>query len=231
MSGLIRRMTRSLKSGLQLLFEPAEDPRETFASAGQRQGLLLARVQEALARNTALRRRLERRIAQLHEKLPRLEARACQAVAEGRDDLARMSLEHQQLILIEVQSLEAGLREIQLEEGRIAMISQRLAAQVETLRVRQEMSAARYTAAESQVKVSEAISGVSRELADLGQAITQAEQNADQMQARAAALDQLCEVGLLDSSDPVGIQLVELDIERAVEERLAALKHRSDLKT
>ena len=65
---------------------------------------------------------------------------------------------------------------------------------------------------------------MSKELSYLGQAIEQAEHNADQMQARAAAFDQLCDMGLLDSTDPVGMQLLELDIDRAVEEGLAALK-------
>ena len=54
---------------------------------------------------------------------------------------------------------EANAREVQLEEQRVALVEQRLAAQAESMRIRQEMSEARYTAAESQVIVHEVLSG------------------------------------------------------------------------
>jgi phage shock protein A len=229
MAGLIRQLTALFKTGLGTLLEPAEDPRETFTSPQQRQGELLTRVREALERNAALRKRLDNRIAQLQEKIPQLEDVARQAVASNRDDLARLALQQRQLAIIELKALEANSQEVQLEERRISILEQRLTAQVEAMRVRQEMTAVRYTAAESQVMVNEAIQGVSRELADLGQSIEQTEQKAEDMQARAFAIEQLADFDTLDLSgsatgDPLGQQLIQLELDKAVEEKLSALK-------
>ena len=229
MAGLIRQFTALLKTGLETLLEPAEDPRKTFTSPQQRQGELLTRVREALERNAALRKRLDNRIAQLQTKIPQLEEVARQAIAANRDDLARLALQQRQLASLELKSLETNTQEVQLEERRISILEQRLTAQIEAMRVRQEMTAVRYTAAESQVMVNEAIQGVSRELADLGQSIEQTEQKAEDMQARAFAIEQLAEIETFDLSgsatgDPLGKQLLQLELEKAVEEQLSALK-------
>lgn len=229
MAGLIRQFTSLLKTGLDTLLEPAEDPRKTFTSPQQRQGELLTRVHEALERNAALLKRLDQRIAQLRAKIPQLEETARQAIIANREDLARLALQQRQLASIELKAMEANAQEVQLEERRISIIEQRLIAQIEALQVRQEMTAVRYTAAESQVMVNEAIQGVSHELADLGQSIEQTEQKAEDMQARAFAIEQLADFGALGlsgsaASDPVGNQLLQLEIDKAVEEKLSALK-------
>lgn len=234
MASLIRQFTTLLKTGLETLLEPAEDPRKTFADPRQRQGELLTRVREAMERNAALRKRLDVRSAQLQAKIPQLEGAAKQAIAAKRDDLARLALQQRQLAVIESKALEANAQEAQLEEQRIAILEQRLTAQIEAMRVRQEMTAVRYTAAESQVMINEAIHGVSRELADLGQSIEQTEQKAEHMQARAFAIEQLDDLNALDltgsaAGDPLGKQLLQLELEKAVEQQLSALKkHTSD---
>jgi phage shock protein A len=229
MAGLIRQFTALLKTGLETILEPAEDPRKTFASPQQRQGELLTRVREALERNAALRKRLDKRIAHLQAKVPQLEEVARRAVAAERDHMARLALQQRQLASLELKALEANMQEVQLEEQRISILEQRLTAQIDAIRVRQEMTAVRYTAAESQVMVNEALHGVSQELADLGQSIEHTEQKAEHMQARAFAIEQLTDFDALDFSgsmpgDPLGKQLLQVELEKAVEQQLLALK-------
>ena len=229
MAKLIRQFTSMLKAGVESLLEPAEDPRKTFYDPRQRQQELLNRVQEALSQNGALRRRLEQRIAHLQAKVPQLEETAKQAVSTGRDDLARLALQQRQLAMLEQKSLEGNAQEVRLEEQRIAMIEQRLSAQVEALRIRQEMTAARYTAAESQVIVHEVLNGFSKELADLGQTLESTEQKTEHMYARANAIQEFADFAVLDLSngmtnDPVAQQLTQLDIDKAVDAQLVDLK-------
>jgi phage shock protein A len=225
MAKIISQFTSFLKAGVEGLLQPAEDPRKTFVDPQQHQRDLLARMQEALAQNSALRKRLENRITQLQAKVPQLEEVAKQAVNNGRDDTARLALQQRQLAIIELKSLEASKQEVQLEEQRISIIEQRLTAQIEAMRVRQQMTAVRYTAAESQVMANEAISGVSKELNDLGQSIEQTEQKTEHMQARASAMEQFSDFAALDlSGDPGARELIQLDIEKAVEQQLAELK-------
>src|SRR4051812_27992230 len=93
MAKMMRQFTSLLKSGLGALLEPAEDPRKAFADPQERQRDLLTRMQEALARNSALRKRLDNRIVQLQAKVPKLEELAKQAVNNGREDVARLALQ------------------------------------------------------------------------------------------------------------------------------------------
>ena len=76
---------------------------------------------------------------------------------------------------------------------------------------------------------SEAFSGVSQELSELGRALEQVEEKSEQMQARAAAIDRLVDDGILDApalppGDAVGRHFAQLDIARDVDEQLAALR-------
>lgn len=225
MAKLMNQLTSMFKN----LLEPADDPRQTYANPWQRQQELLSRVQEALLQNTNLRKRLQQRIVGLQSKIPQLQETAKQAVAAGRDDMARMALQQRQLALMEMKTLEANAQEVWLEEQRIAIVEQRLTAQIDAMRVRQEMTAARYTAAESQVMVHEALNGFSKELADMGMTIEHTEQKTERLQAQANAFEEMMDISSLNlsssaSDDLVAQQLIQIDLESAVSEQLADLK-------
>jgi len=229
MAKFMQQLTSVFKAGMDSLLAPADDPRKTFSDPRQRQQELLDRVQGALAQNTNLRKRLEQRVARLQAKLPQLQETAKQAVAAGRDDVARLALQQRQLALLELKSLDTSAQEVHLEEQRISIIEQRLTAQVEAMRVRQEMSAARYTAAESQAIVHEVLNGFSKELSDLGHTIEYTEQKTERLQARASALEEFVDFAALDLSngatnDPLERQIIQLDIDAAVDQQLADLK-------
>ena len=215
-----------LKAGVDSLLEPADDPRKTFSDPWQRQQELLERVQQALAQNLALRSRLERRIDYLQASLPRLAEPARQAVSAGRDDQGRLALQQRQLALLEQKSLQETAQQVRVEGQRISIIEQRLTAQAEALRVRQEMSAARYTAAESQGIVQEVLNGFSKELADMGRALERTEYKTEHMQALASAIEGFVDGAALElpsaaASDPIAQQLAQLDIDKAVEAQMA----------
>jgi len=227
MAALFHRLTAKLKNGLESLLQPAEDPRDAFLDPRERQQNLLARVQEALAQNRALCQHLENRISQVRTQLPNLERTAQQALAAGREDTARQALRQRQLTLNELKNLEGCAKEVALEEGRIGLIEQHLSAQIETLNVRQEVVNARYTAAESQMMAQEAISDINNDLSYLGLALEKVEQNTEQMQARTTALNELVDIGIVESaSSPseVAKQLLEVEVTKAVEAELARLK-------
>ena len=148
---------------------------------------------------------------------------------DGRPSaLSRGFVQRRQLAGIELQGLEKQLMEIELEEHRLSLTEERLSSQLAAFYKRQELIAARYSAAEAQVHIGEALSGVSTELAELSQAMAQAERKSVQMQARAAAIDRLVDEGLLEI--PAAVDLAVGDDFLAegeivdVEEQLTALK-------
>lgn len=227
--GLLRRLILQMRIWLKALTAPAADPRQTFAYAYQRQRELLQNVQQALVSIAAAKERLEAKTAETQQKLPRLEEQARRSLIARREDLARLALQRRQIAAMELRALEDQVREIQQEEQRLTIVEQRLAAQIEAFHARQEVIAARYSAAEAQVRVTEALTGLSQELSDLGLALEEAEQKAQRMQARASAIDQLVEAGVLEvptlqPGDEVVRQFAQLDVSRTVEEQLAALR-------
>lgn len=225
MSRGLSRFANVLKKSMDTLLAPAEDPRQTFARPQDRQQDLLARVQKALAENVAFRQQLQARVAQLRANLSGFEAQAQRALRAQQEDLARLALQRRQMALMEAQALEVQAREAEAEEHRLALVEQKLTTQIEALRARQAVVAARYTAAEAQVQMHEAFHHLSDDLSDVGATLDEAEHKAEAMQARAAALDQLAGGGeLVSLGDEVERQLTQLDLAESVEKHLAALK-------
>jgi len=106
----------------------------------------------------------------------------------------------------------------------------RLSAKVEAFRTRKEVIKATYSAAEAQVRIGEAISGISEELTDIGVAIDRAENKTAQLQARASAIDELMATGVLaDATLPAGGSEIDRELQRltsasTVEAELARMK-------
>jgi phage shock protein A len=218
-----------LKRSVGTLFAPAPDPRAAFADPGARQQLLLTEVQRALADLKDARHRLRTRTALVQEQLPRFEDQARQALRVGREDLARLALQRRQAAQAALNELGSQAREIETEEGKLALVEQRLTVQIEGLAARRQLLQARYSAAEAQVKIGEALTGLSGELAELGIELERAESRTGQMQARAAAIEEMVAEGVLHriGTDPTAGMteaLDRLDSERAIEARLEALK-------
>ena len=218
MAGPFKRLGKKLQ---KTLMAPAEDPRKTYVSTFDKQRALLLRVRKALAEVAVAKQRLEAKAEITREKLPQLETLAREALRNDREDLARLRLQRRQLAQAHLHSLNRQLLEIEREEHRLSLTEQRLSDQLASFYTRQELLAARYSAAEAQVHIGEALAGVSQELADLSSAMAVAEEKSAQMQARAAAIDRLVDEGLLEmpatavleSEEDALLGGIDLDIE------------------
>ena len=214
------------------LFASAEDPRQTYESAFERQRQLLATVQRALQDIGAAKNRMEFKTAEVEAKVPHLEDGARRSLVDGREDLARQALRRAQVATVELQTMRRQLKDMEEDEHRLALVERRLSLQLEAFFARQELLAARYSAAEAQVQINEAITGVSAELAQLAQGMEQAERKSERMQARALAIDRLIDEGLLElpsgySDGPESGReptLAQSDADRSIDEWLEQLK-------
>ena len=118
----------------------------------------------------------------------------------GREDLAREALTRKSGLTGQIADLQAQHAQLQGEEEKLTLASQRLQAKVEAFRTRKETIKATYTAAEAQTRINEAFSGISEEMGDVGMAVQRAEDKTAQMQARAGAIDELIASGALDDA-------------------------------
>ncbi len=226
--GLRSRLSFLFRSKATAAIDRIEDPRETLDYASEQQQELLLRVRRGLVDVATSKRQVERRMQRVREGVPRLEDQARRAVDAGRDDLARAALQRRQAALIELEELDRQATEIGAEEMQLAGTEQALAARIEEFKTRRQVMSARYTAAEAQVRVNEAISGLSGELAELGRALGRAEEKTERMQVRASALDALLDPNALAlpsiGGDEVERELRRIEAGDPVEAQLAALK-------
>ena len=199
---IMKRMSMIFRSKANSALDKAEDPRETLDYSYQKQLELLQKVRRGVADVATSRKRLELQLQQLQAQSDKLEGQGRQALAAGREDLAREALTRRSGVQQQIDDLRVQHAALQGEEEKLSLASQRLQAKVDAFRTKKETIKATYTAAEAQTRIGEAFSGISEEMGDVGLAVQRAEDKTQQMQARAGAIDELLASGALD--DPTG---------------------------
>ncbi|MEZ0067994.1 phage shock protein A [Streptacidiphilus sp. MAP12-20] len=227
---ITRRITGLFKVKADKALDRAEDPRETLDYAYQRQLDLLQKVRRGLADVATSRKRVELQHAQLEQSAAKLQEQAQQALALGREDLAREALTRRTAVLAQDQDLQAQVTTLRAEEEKLTLAEQGLQAKVEAFRTQKETIKASYTAAEAETRIGEAVTGISGEMSDVGAAVQRAQDKTEQLQARAGALDELMASGALDDAtspvahDGLKTELDAISARGDVEAELAAMK-------
>ncbi|SEF45172.1 phage shock protein A (PspA) family protein [Thermomonospora echinospora] len=208
----MKRMSMIFKSKANRALDRMEDPRETLDYSYQRQLEMLQKVRRGVADVATSRKRLELQIQQLEQQQNKLTDQGKKALQVGREDLAREALTRRAGLDSQLSDLRVQYQNLQGEEEKLTLASQRLQAKVDAFRTRKETIKATYTAAEAQTKINEAFSGISEEMGDVGLAIQRAEEKTETMKARAGAIDELLASGALeDFSGPRDDIQAELD--------------------
>jgi len=221
--GILGQIAANLKAGVSAALAPADDPRRTYMSAERKQQALLEQVRVAMNHLSASKQRMQARAVEDRARLPQMLDEARAELVAGRVDVARVSLRRRHVVALELAALETQLGEVEKDEINLRTLERRLANQVDEFVARQQVVIARYNAAEAQVQIKEAVTGVSREFAELTSALAQAEERTEGMEARVSAIDRLVREGLLDPGpfsspesapiDDVENQLAELERE------------------
>ena len=228
MPGLMSRFTTILKAKFSALLNRAENPNETLDYSYERQLQLLQNVKRGVADVVTAKKRLELQTQKLEQGVVKLETQAREAVAAGRDDLARQALERKSGLQGQLQQLDAQVEELNNQQERLVANEQQLTARIEQFRSQKEVIKAQYSAAEAQVRIGEAATGIGEQMADTGLAIQRAKDKTEQMQARAGAIDELVAAGALEdySSGETQLdrELAQISSSSQVESDLARLK-------
>lgn len=227
--GLLTRMTTLIKVKVNALLGAAEDPRETLDYSYERQLQMLQNVKRGIVDVTTSKRRLEMQRSKIEENLNRLGDQARQAVGAGREDLARAALERRAMLQSQVDELNTQVEALDQEQAKLEQAEGRLRLKVEAFRTQKEVVKARYSSAEAQVRIGEAVSGLSEEMGDIGMALDRAHEKTDALQARAGAIDELLESGVLEDytspgRDSIDRELSKISMQDSVESELAALR-------
>lgn len=229
--GMFSRMSTIVKSKMNRLLDSAEDPRETLDYSYEKQLEMLQNVKRGVVEMVTAKRRIQQQADRVQENIARLDRQARQAVEADRDDLARLALERKQTALAELEGLDEQIAGMEREQEKLTQAEQRLQAKVDAFRNKKEIIKAQYTAAQAQVRIGAALGGISEEMGDVSLAVQRAENKTDQMRAKAGAIDELVESGVLDDitgpQDDIERELAKISASSTVEAELAALKNSS----
>ena len=227
--GMLSRMSTIVKSKMNRILDQAEDPRETLDYSYEKQLEMLRNVKRGVVEMVTAKRRIQQQATVVRENIAKLDSQARQALEAEREDLARLALQRKQASMIELQGLDDQIEGMEQEQEKLTVAERRLQAKVEAFKTKKEVIKAQYTAAQAQVRIGAALSGVSEEMGDISLAVERAENKTDQMRARAGAIDELATIGVLDdftggAKDDISRELDKLTSEQNVESELAALK-------
>jgi len=231
MAGMGGRMSTVIKAKISKLLDRAEDPGETLDYSYQKQLELLQNVKKGIAEVVTAKKRMQMQADKLTQSVVKLDTQARQALAAGKEDLARTALERKQLTQTELQGLDTQVKELEDQQERLIASEQKLRTKIEAFRTKKEVVKAQYSAAEAQVQISSAATGVGEEMADVGMAMQRALDKTEDMKARASAVEELEAAGtfedltqLGDGNSDLDRQLSQLTSGAAVDDEMAKMK-------
>ncbi len=224
-----RRARSIVEQRISHLLDRSENPIEALDLSYQKQREALQSVRRGLAEVVTSQKRLEIQAAQLNQAKERLVQQARAALQQNREDLARIALTRAQAASVQLESLHQQIAQMAEQEQRLELTSHRLEARVQSFKTRRDTLSAQYSAARASTRIGETLTGISKEVGDAGMAVERAQEKTREMQARAAAVDQLIDTGTLGTlgsadGDDIDRQLRQGLTEQAVEAQLTNLR-------
>ena len=146
----------------------------------------------------------------------------------GKEDLAREALTRKATAQAQIDGMEPQRQQLAEQEEKLGQTLQALQQRVNTFRTQKEVLKAQYAAASAETSVNESAAGISGTLDDSGAALQRAQDKIANMQARAGAMDELLQSGVLEdvggNTDDIQQELDEAGTAADVDNELAALK-------
>src|SRR6266487_7043556 len=131
MAGFMSRASLVVKSKFSKLLDRAENPTETLDYSYEKQLELLQNVKRGVADVVTAKKRLELQTTQLEQNVVTLDTQARQAVAAGREDLARQALERKSGIQGQLQDLDTQVKGLQDQQEKLVASEKQLSAKIE----------------------------------------------------------------------------------------------------
>ena len=225
---LFQRAHDILNAKANRALDAAEKPDEMLDLSYEQMLDQITKVRQALVTIAASRKRIELQEQQLQQSVDHLQEQAKTALSLGKEDLAREALSRKATAQAQINDMEAQHEQLAEQEEKLGETLQALQQRVNTFRTQKEVLKAQYAAASASASVNEDVAGISSTLGDSGAALQRAQDKIATMQARAGALDELLQSGVLEdvggSTDDIQQELDEAGANADVDRELAALK-------
>jgi phage shock protein A len=208
--------------------DAAEKPDEMLDLSYEQMLDQITQVRRGLVAIAASRKQIELQEQQLQHTADHLQDQAKAALAQGKEDLAREALSRKAAAQAQIDGMEPQRQELGEQEQKLEQTLAALQKKVNDFRTKKEVLKAQYTAAQAETSVNESVAGISTTFGDSGAALQRAQDKIATMQARAGAMDELLQSGVLEDvggdTDDIQRELDEAGSAAQVDSELAALK-------
>ncbi len=191
----IAQIFRSRRNDGEDIEELADRLQETYLAQTRH----LQKVRRGVADVATSRKRVEVQLARLAQESATLDAEAQAAVTRGDDDAARAALTRK--ITLEQAASDLGERHgaLQSEEHKLISTADDLEQRIEDFRRRKDTLTARHSAAAARAEITGADRGIASSMSDVNQAMESAERHTRELEAKADAVDELVEDGIISA--------------------------------
>jgi phage shock protein A len=225
---LFQRAHEIVQAKANKALDAAEKPDEMLDLSYEQMLDQITQVRRGLVNIAASRKQIELQEQQLQHSADHLQSQAAAALAQGREDLAREALSRKAAAQAQIDAMEPQHEQLTEQEQKLEHTLEALQQRVNNFRTQKEVLKAQYTAAKAETAVDESAAGISQDLGDSGEALQRAQDKIVTMQARAGAVDELLQSGVLEDvggdTDDIQQELDEAGSSAEVDNELAALK-------
>lgn len=197
MSDNTARMRTIFRTKTSRALDRMEDPRDMLDDSYDQQVKMLQGLRQGLAEVATAKKRIELQGQEMGSRYQRLAEQAQQAFDQGQEDLARSALQRRSVLERQVAALRDQYASLQKQQAQLQENERRITERIAAFRIEKETIKATYTASQAQVRVNEAVAGLGTQMNDAGASLDRARDKVAQMQARAAATDELLSSGAL----------------------------------
>lgn len=225
---LFQRAHEIVQAKANKALDAAEQPDEMLDLSYEQMLDQITQVRRGLVDIAASRKQIELQEQQLQHSVDHLQSQAAAALSQGREDLAREALSRKAAAQAQIDAMEPQHQQLTEQEEKLEHTLEALQKRVNDFRTQKEVLKAQYTAAKAETAVDESAAGISQDLGDSGAALQRAQDKIATMQARAGAVDELLQSGVLEDvggdTDDIQQELDEAGSSAEVDKELAALK-------
>lgn len=227
--GLRQRIALLFRAKANRALDRMEDPGEALELAYEKQLQALQRVRRGVADVVTSQKQLEIQQRQMEGNSVRLETLARQALEQGREELAASALTQGELVEGQLNGLRGQMDALAHQRQNLEVAGQRLQTRIAAMRTQKQTLKAQYSAAKATVHAGETVAGISKDMDEIELLLERARDKMLSTQARAEAVNELLDTGVLGRLGAGGIDSLEAQVratavEQSVDQRLDAMK-------
>lgn len=217
---LINRLSYLVRSKLSAVIDSVSDPIENLEYQQKQLKDNVRECKRAITEMDTQINKLKSQRENLMKKVEKRNEQAREAMKAGREELAEKAITEKQELLAQVEDKENAIDEIRPRREDLEDQLEELKSQVKQFETKKANLKARHTAAQSEVKVQEIMTGLDEDSVSL----SEIEDEIEETEARAEALDGLDFENEFDDKTALDKEMEELRKETGEDEVTAELE-------